>query len=196
VPKQKGYLWNLAEYLRRLGLQTAGEQPQLLDSVQPVLIAGDASALTTPFVPAMAWAGRQFVGTVAQRTGFAIRSNAPGGTFIRTLRLSSGTAGDWVWDILNPPVPHVFTAAGVVLPLKQMGPIDCTAVVRVGSTVSGTLSATSMPTVSSLSNMAVFVDEFYLPPQREVYGEIFPDFIAIDVAVLVQDVPVQIPGGD
>jgi len=194
--KQKGNFWNLSEYLRRLGLQTAGEQPQLLDSVQPVLIAGDVSGLTTPFVPALAWAGRLFIGTVAERTGFAIRSNSPGGTFIRSLRLSTSDAGTWIWNILEPPVPHVFSSGGLALPLIQMGPVDCNALVRVGSTVSGTLSANTEPTISSGSNMALFIDEFYLAPHQELYGEIFLDNLGMSIAVLLQDVPVQIPGGD
>jgi len=192
--EQKGYLWNLAEYLRRLGIQTAGQQPELLRSVQPVLISGDASSLTTPFIPALAWAGRLEFGTAGSRSGLAVRSNAPGGSFIRTLRASTQNSvlGDFLFEIGT--TLHVFDAGGGTLTLFQMGPIDCDAVVRSGTTIAGLPS--SRPAVNNSANQAIFTDEFYLAPGRELYIENNAVSALVDWAVLIQDVPVQIPGGD
>lgn len=196
MPKQRGNFWNLAEYLRRLGIQSAGEQPELLDTVQPVLIAGDASALTTPFIPALAWAGRLQNGTALRFTGLTIHSRAPGGTLIRSLRVElSGTSGggNWIWEVVDGV--HAFTASAGEVQLFQMGPVDCTAFVATGNNDVSLLNS-SHPVIQNNSDLAFFVDEFFIPPGKNLF--IHHDVVqsAIVVAALLQDVPVQIPGGD
>lgn len=193
IPSQ-GTNWNLSSWLDRLGLKT-GRQPDILPGVMPVQVLGDASALTSPLLPPLGWFGAFQLQELLEFSGLAIRSRAPGGSFVRTLRASSGSIiNHWVWTVGEPE--HVFTTPGVVTPLPafNMGPDPCTAIVRTGSTLVP-LSRDDHPTVTNSSDLSMFADEIYLAPGAEFYIEVNVVNAAGLWAVLVQDNPAMIPTG-
>lgn len=189
----KGTNWNLSVWLDRLGLKRA-EQPDILQGVMPVQVVGDASALTSPLLPALAWTGATIGNVAGELPGVAIRSRAPGGTFVRTLRLSStNSLAKWKYTVDRPE--HVFTGTlEFDMALMQMGGPNQIAnpIIRGGRTlVAGPILGT-VPQVLNSSLMSIFSDEFYLAPGAELYIEL--DTVAVmDCAVLIQDSPAAIP---
>jgi len=192
VPSQ-GANWNLSTWLDRLGLKRA-DQPPILDGVMPVQVLGDASALTSPLLPPLGWAGTVVPGFAAQRSGLAIRSRAPGGTFVRSLRCSANAAlgGRWVWELSD--TEHVFSIPHAVTPLTidQMGAGICNTLIRAGTTILG-VATNDSPTTLVGADMSLWVDEFYLAPGRELYIEHGTLAVTAEFAVLVQDCPAIIP---
>jgi len=184
-----GYLWNLKAFIERLGLNQE-EQPPLLNSVQPVLMMGDASKLTSNLYPAYAWAGGDQVAVAAQLTGFAIRSIAKGGTIIRSAHTSftGGSTGAMAFSVSK--TPHVFSGS-VTVPLQQMGPKDCTAICKLGTT-GGAPLGTDFPTINH-NNWIVATECFYLPQGTEVYFEHNTVNLGVAFAFEIQDLDSQEP---
>jgi len=189
MPSQ-GYLWNLNEWMKRLGLNRQ-DQPPIAYGIQPTLNMGDASALTTPLLPPLAWSGGQSGNQGAQFSGFSVRSLAPGGSFLRSVRATVGVATNaWTWTVGE--ARHVYTSGEVAFPLRQMGPEDCTAEVRGGRSTPALGQATRPNSVNN-QNMTLFIDEFYLNPGAEMYIEFNAANFNCNFAVLIQDVPVGVP---
>jgi len=113
-----GYLWNLTEWLTRLGFNRT-DLPEIAYSVQPVQVVGDASALTSPLLPPLAWLGSNHIPVAGQLSSLAIRSLAPGGTFVRALRSTSPFTVTYVWQVNVAPVALTTTT---VLTAFNMGP--------------------------------------------------------------------------
>jgi len=184
----KGYLWNLSHWVTKLGFNRQ-DQPEIGYSVQPVQVVGDASALTSPLLPPLAWSGGLVPAVAGRVGGIAITSRAPGGTFIRTLR-ASANLGDWVWTV--DAGKHAFTAVQANPPLRQMGPENVTALVEIGTTLVP-LNSNVHPNVLNTSDLGFFSDEFYLPPSGQIYMENSTVNSVLRFAVLIQDCPAMVP---
>jgi len=191
VPKREkeGYLWNIGPWLKRLGFGSV--QLDIAPEIVPVQILGDASALTTPLLPPFCWAGSTVAAVALQAPGLAIRSGAPGGTFVRSIRFSQSGVSPFGlrWEISN--TPHVFGTPAAAPILQQMGPIDANPIVRFGTTIPS-IPATSPATLEG-GNLSLFLDEFYLAPGRELFMETTGVNGAAQLSVLLHDVEGQIP---
>jgi len=85
-----GGAFNTAALIAELGLKPVGQdEMRVLGGIQPVLVAGDLSALTPPHVPASAIFGGNLVGAVAELATIQLQSLAPGGCFIEWLAIRS-----------------------------------------------------------------------------------------------------------
>jgi len=193
VPRAKGYLWNLSEWMRRLGLQSE-PQPELLRTIQPVQLVGDATALASPLLPPMAWAGGFQLQLAGSLPGMAVRSLAPGGSFLKIVKASAfANFGIFLWEI--GAGVHSFTAGGGLRPLQQMGPDDVTAEVRLGTTLAAQgLSAANFPGVRGFGgDTNLLVDGVYISQGTEFYIEMSNSFPSVSYAVLIHDVQPSIP---
>jgi len=187
--RKVGYLWNVGPWIKRLGL--FHEQPRIAAEIVPVQILGDASALTTPLLPPMCWAGSVISAVVGENAGVAVRSGAPGGTFVRSVRFSVNTFQFTIrWEITEN-APHVFGTLSPPPVLQQMGPIDANPIVRFGTTVAS-LGA-DLPATVEGGTLGLWIDEFYVAPGRELYMEGTGVDQGAQLALLLQDVEGQIP---
>lgn len=127
--------WNLAGWWGRLTRQTLGEPPQVLPSVQPVVIAGDHSWLAWPPELAHGIAGFAVINFAGQIGFVALRPNSPGGLLVRAVSVyvGSGTNAACRWNIQPTPL-----GGGGVNSINPARP--CRA------TVSATLAAASVIT--------------------------------------------------
>lgn len=165
LPPSNGLLWNLQEYVRRLGFNRQGALPELAFGVQPTLIVGDAREITSPFLAPFAMFGGRITSSLFETSVFAIRSLAAGGSFVRTLRFSTDRDEEETW---------FFTLSDTVTPLLreelcpgvQMGPEDCTAEARVGAVVFPS-RPTNIPTIRERRGVSL-ENVMYIPPGQEL----------------------------
>ena len=181
-----GYLWNWKAWIERLGLNQP-EQPPLLNTIQPVVVMGDASKLTSNLYPAWGWVGGVQPIVAGRHSGFSIRSKARGGSLISNVHILKG-AGPLHFSVRSDA--HVFTAF-TALVVEQMGLIDISADVKIGTTVAPALGVGN-PTFNS-NNLIVQKDSWFLAPGRELYFEIGTAAQAMDVAVAIMDFDSQEP---
>jgi len=187
----KGTLWNLSEWISRLGLHRQ-DQPEIKYDVQPVMMMADASALTSPLLPAMAWAGGFIVNVPAEFPGMAVRALAPGGSFLKIVTTSAfSNLGIFNWEIGSSL--HSFDTDGALRTLQQMGPDEVVAEVRLGSTIVP-MDTTDSPGYRGVAlQVHSIVDGFYLSQGTEFYIEMSNNFPGVTFSVLIHDVPVTIP---
>jgi hypothetical protein len=128
-------LRNLHEWLRRIGVPHATQQPDYANSVQPVEIVSDASALVSPLLPPSAVFGRTFT-TAAVVPAFKIQAGARP-CFVRSAIWGAAVITLWEWSVrartaalANPmpmrnmtadPVLAVASAEGIALGAKTLG---------------------------------------------------------------------------
>lgn len=160
MARSKGLLWNLQDYTRRLGFNRQGEIPEVAFGIQPVLIAGDSSELSSPLLSPFALFGAHFTSPNFQTPIFGIRSLAPGGSFIVDVTASNPTTRAWSYEISDTPL--AFNDEETCVPM-QMGPEDCDAIVRVGNVV----RAPTNTTPTSTGNRSI-ITGLYLPMGREL----------------------------
>lgn len=194
-----GLLWNLTEYVRRIG-GARSDNPPLAYSIQPVLTVGDASALTTPLLPPIAFSGAVTLGVVAGFPTLIIISNAPGGTFIRDASWSSagfGSANSNARVMMSLTGSAglglgVFTEQLPTPALNQMGVGVVSANFLVGTTT------------TALSNQRAFfaapagityslVDYIYLPRGAALGIQHSSTNVLFEFSALMQDVPATVP---
>jgi len=183
----RGYLWNLSEWMERFGFNR-DDAPDIAWGVQPTISLGDASALTTPILPPLAWFGstRLFTPRVF---AFTIRSIAPGGTFIRDISVSPNSSVDFTWDFSATPA---VLSDEEILTARNMGPDPVSAVVRMGTQTPSTQN--DIPVGRAPTGLPLrLIDEIYLPPGIELLMKATLVNITVRAAALVQDVPAMIP---
>jgi len=194
-----GSLWNLFEFVRRMG-GARSDSPPILNSVQPTISLGDASGLTTPLLPAIGWAGGLTGAVVAEFGTLVVSSRAAGGTFVRFASGSSAGFGasvgtNYSFQIGPGEALGVGVFTFITLPIQQMGPIDVSAIVRLGTSTI-LLPAATTPQIAGESRETMVIDDLiYIRP-----GGTFVMQAAVlnlnhifNFNVLIQDVPVMIP---
>lgn len=186
-----GILWNLTEYVRRIGGKRS-DQPPVAFGVQPVLIVGDSSAIASPLLPPVAWFGGVFTSNGSAAATVEIASKAAGGCFVRTLASASITGAHAFYFGIRDTATSL--AGDVTYSGQNMGPSDVSSVVRSGSGAPFADTAI-VPSASSPSALSqVSIDDTYLPP-----GKHFAVTTGVNAArtvnfcVMIQDVPVVVP---
>lgn len=188
-----GILWNLTEYVRRLG-GARQDAPPVAYNVQPVLVAGDASALTTPLLPPIAWVGGTFTSNNILGATIEVASRGAGGCFIRAFRCANLLASLTLAFGIRTDAAVAITAPVEYTP-SNMGPENIRSTTKSGSaTPFATPGIRPQLSVNGASNQVVLDDLIYVPPGGWCY---FTTGIAatrtLSFAVLIQDVPIPIP---
>jgi len=181
-------LWNFSHWMNRLGLNRQ-DQPELIYGVQPVVIMGDQSALVSPVLPPMAWAGGRRSGIVAVFGCVQLTSRAAGGTFVRILHLQGG-ANINRWSINTTPAAISNTIA-LVAQNMSADPV-------VSLPVLGTLAAQPFTTtVPSMENpgtgTSVIQEGFYIRPGFTLQIWTSSADNDFDPAMLYEDLPATAP---
>jgi len=183
VPAE-GYTWNLEEWVRRLFKRP--DAPPFNYTIQPVQIVGDASAVSSPILPAFAAFGGFRSAVVARHSALAIRTSAPGGTFVRFLMLSGGGNDFNQWTVSTTPavIDNV-----VPMTVLNLGPTDVSGTFRLGGNAV-TLGA-GLP--QGKGNPFSMEDVIYIPGGSEFLIQAVLQNIDMRFAAMIQDVPVAIP---
>lgn len=159
----KAPLRNLHEWLRRVGVAHATEQLEYLNTVQPVEIVADASALTSPLLPPTAFAGGEHTNAGANFMAAQIHARAPGGIFLRAALI--GATGNFVWRFGLLPAPAALvaplTAAIHVMTPPPVQPIR--SVVTFSEIAADPLGVTGPTYVAPNRASLTLVDEIYVP---------------------------------
>jgi len=185
----RGYLWNLAHWITRLGFERS-DVPDIAYGVQPVLITGDASDLTTPLLTRMAIIGGQFTAAAGETSMFTWRTHAAGGCFISSVLPSSNGNEEFQYAISVAPVTF---SASLNLPPVNMGPTPVQGVATLGSTTSALND--NRPTTKG-SNISLFPgghDRLYIPPGSELRVQMEDLATLMRFLAIVKDVPVAVP---
>lgn len=182
-----GNFWNLEDWLRRLGLET--ESPPLLPGVQPVVLLGDHSEVTSPLQAPTALLGGRFTAAVATHSSFAWRTLSPGGCFILAYSCRNDT-GQHPHSIRIASGPRVLAA--VITPLAQnMGPTPVLGVPRMGQ---DTIALGDLFPVAMANNQLLAGGPtYYLPPNFEIQLQSTTTGIVSNFRMLIRDVVVAIP---
>lgn len=151
--------FNIAQLARRLGLKNIRELP-LVRSIQPVILAGDASELVPSLIPPTAWVGAEILPVIGEHGAVQVQAVQRGGCWV-TIQAGSDVSIQWNWrlaagDILAAD-PLGFTGVGVF----NVGPEPIVAVFRQGTTIVAP-SSFSMVLFSEASQ-SVRVDEIFVP---------------------------------
>jgi len=180
----RGYTWNLEEWVRRLFKRP--DAPEFNYTIQPVQIVGDASALSSPLLPAFAVFGGLRTAVALRHGTLAIQSLAPGGTFLRFL-VASGIGNDnFAWTITATPSVLDNLVAMTIL---NMGPTDVRANLRLGG--DATPLGSGLPVIKG--NPFQMEDVIYIGPGREFKMQSVLANADRRYAAMIQDVPVIIP---
>ena len=155
-----GGSFNVAELLRQLGLKSVHELP-IAPSVQPVLVAGDASGLTPPLLPPTAWAGATIGAVIGQLGGLQVQSLGVGGCWVRQCLFAVGQ---------TTVIPFAITAAdpiaggyATVLTKNEMAPDPTVSVVRVGNDAAALAVGDSPQWRAITSTTVPLIDAVYVP---------------------------------
>jgi len=181
-------LWNFSEWMGRLGLQRQA-QPELIYGVQPVVIMGDQSALVSPVLPPMAWAGGRRTATAAVFSAFELTSQAAGGTFIRHLFMS-GDPNVIRFRIGTAPAAM---ANLIALEVQNMAPDPVTSLPRLGTLAAQPLTLTAPDFEVIAGGTTQVAEGFYLQPGFTIQFWATGVNSALDGAMLYEDLPATVP---
>lgn len=185
-------LWNLERWARRLGFKRE-DVPDIPYAVQPVQIVGDASALTSPLHPPMAWFGDLHVALVLHRNTLTVQSIAPGGLYVRTVRATDALGGvsNFVWTI-GPPPPSV---GFIPLTAVDFGPDPVASIVRVGDDPTPGLGVVDIPQSNQGAGiMFVLTDEVFVPAGQFFTVQHSLEGSLVAWGCMIQEVPVASGG--
>jgi len=148
--------FNLSQFFNRLGIKNAN--PNMLESVQPVISVGDLAHLTPQYVPPTQIFGGDTTAVAAQFSVIQIECRAPGGAFLPVL-----------WGEAQTPLfGRIATPETGLTPLVGVGPFsndDIVSVVSSGTVAVAPLNATVSPNLPRLSGAQFFGGApLYLPP--------------------------------
>lgn len=84
--------WNPSTWIRRLWGPQSRISPEIIPSVQPVMLVADQGRLIPPIQGPVALSGFRTVGTAGNFTSYQLTCYAPGGLYIRGFQLASDQA--------------------------------------------------------------------------------------------------------
>jgi len=184
----RGYLWNLAHWITRLGFERS-DVPDIAYGVQPVLLTGDSSDLTTPLLPPMAIIGGQFTGAAGETAMFTWRTHAAGGCFLHSVIPGSDLNEAFQYSVSVAPVTF---SASLNLPPVNMGPTPVQGIGQIGSTTSALND--NRPTVMMRPGAFIAgLDRLYIPPGSEIRVQMEDLATLMRFLAIVKDVPVAVP---
>lgn len=188
MPKT-GNFWNLDEWLRRLGLSS--DSPPLLPGVQPVVVLGDHSEVTSPLQAPTAMIGGRFSAGGGTRSSLVWKCNSPGGCYVLgvSFRNDSGL-GLHVFNISTTQR----VLGGVITPtVLNMGPDPVQGFPRMGS--DSIALGDLLPLVGNPSQF-LSGSSWFVPPSSEIQIQSFTISVPSNFYMLIRDVPVAIPSPD
>jgi len=181
-------LWNFSEWMNRLGLLRQA-QPELIYGVQPVVVMGDQSALVSPVLPPMAWAGGRRSGIAAVFSCLSLTSVAAGGTFIRTLMVG-GANKIMRFQLTNAPAAK---ANLVALAAFDMAPDPVVSVPLLG-TLAAQPGGGDVPVFDVAGTGSTFIiDGFYIEPGRTLEMWVNGANLDLEFAMQYEDLPATVP---
>lgn len=183
----------VSEWLQRLGIK-GGDVPDVVPLIQPVQVVSDASALTSPLIAPVAWAGGVVAaGGVGEYASLTVQALASGGVWIRYLSLSAGAAvANPIWTIAATD-PFAADPLATTATNRNMGPKDVQAIVRIGtSTVQ--LNADNPAMQASGLTFQTLPDLTFVPPGSWFAIQLQTANTEVTWAVCVQDAPDQVRG--
>lgn len=164
----KADLLNLHEWIRRLGVRRSGWAPEFLETVQPVQVVGDVSALVPPLLPPTALSGGNHAAAAGRTFACQFRCRANGGgAFLRLVRLTCSATNVWFWFIGAP----VVMSTTVVCPSINMGPDPVLSTFEVGDQAGVLWTATRSQNFCLANTPLVLDDAFFVPSGSVFYAE-------------------------
>lgn len=182
---------NFGEMLRRLGIRAPGWSPETAEQIQPVVVVSDVSILVPPLLPATALAGGEFASNAVRFPAFQFQSIAPGGAFVRTLRITPAGAASLRTVIRTTPLTFVTS----VLPTRyNMGPTPVQSVLTLGD-VAALSTAVNTDAAFGITGFAqaVIDDVFFIPSGSFLIVEYNAVNQTFYVAMTWQEIPASAP---
>lgn len=156
---------NLSEWLRRMGVRPASGALDVHNTIQPVQVVSDASALVSPLLPPSAFAG-SIVSAGGVFQGLQLQAVSAGGIFVRYLTIATSVASSWGVGLIATPL-----AGGVNLVPEVMEPGVLSMPQRT-SPAAATLGADTAWWIGLATNgLYSWVDAFYIPPGQTLLLE-------------------------
>jgi len=190
-----GLLWNLTEYVRRLG-GARGDSPPLAHNVQPVLIAGDASALTSPLLGPLAMGGSTPAAVALEYPSLILTARGPGGCFVRELGWSGGfgaatsTARVFVASSTGALGAGAFTGSSLTLADFGVGTVE--SILSTGTTA--TLLTTGGIYYKAASTETIqLIDPVFLAPGAALIVQHIAVNVAFNFHAIIQEIPASTP---
>lgn len=160
---------NLGEWLERLGVRRPGWAPEMLETIQPVHVVGDAGVLVPPLLPPTAYSGGSFTSNVARTWCCELASISGGGAFVRGFRLHNTAAAIARWRV--QPAPGATFFAPQIGTNYDVGPTPVQSVFRVGDTAAP-ITAVTDPILGIGANGSIMLDDWvFVPPGFVFYVE-------------------------
>jgi len=191
VSAPTSHLWSLVNWLDRLGIQSQ-VMPAIITAIQPTQLVSDASELTPPLRAPTGWVGGEITAAALQFPGLAVKSIAPGGTFLHNLNITSNTTQTLTWEhSLTDPV---FAASTLLTPRGIDFAFPPTAQARIGS-VAVVLPPANRPSMRLTSGRSYPIGHeraIWIPPGSSFFAVFTSAASVAQFSVEVQDVPVAL----
>jgi len=158
VPAQS---FNFQALVRRLGLKNVDEMP-IVHAIQPVILAGDGSELTSSLRTNSGWWGLEQAGVVAEHASFQMRAIGRGGLII-DVWASSPVATQWGWRITGGGdilAADPLAIQNLQLGLQPEGPEAIQVSINQGTTT--VAPGNFQPTIDSVARRAVLVGPIFI----------------------------------
>lgn len=179
---------NLGEWLRRLGVKRPGWAPEMVETVFPVHVVSDASALVPPLLPPAAFAGGTFVVALINFGVLQFQARAPGGAFIRLITASLNGDVSVRWRLQAAFQALVGSANPTIY---NFGPTPVQSAVQIGEIAALVTTATTDPGRIGFDTLP-WVDEFFIPSGQTLYIECVNAGLDLAWSVLWTEVPVGV----
>lgn len=152
----EGGSFNISQLVRELGLKAvSAEDLRILETIQPVLIAGDLSRTTPPHEQPAALLAARTDGAIGRRGMFEVQCLAPGGAFVGWIVFSTLGTTSQIRVVTTPSgVATVSPGAG------QLSRAPIRSILRIGDVPA--TGAPSLVLTSGFTAQAGFAD-LYVP---------------------------------
>ena len=184
---QRASGYDVNAWLGRLGVKNP-ERPNLGDLYAPVVVLGDHSDQMAPLRPAVGIAGALLGVVVGSVNGMEVTGNGNGGTYVQVWHSGTGTM-QTLYRLSATPM--VFTLSAPLALKNEDARFPTKSTIRTGSSVAANCSAASDFGRSSTTNAESLQPSptWYLPPGRFLWVEANIPANALNLAVLLRDVP-------
>lgn len=188
-----GITWNLFEWVRRVGAKR-DDAPPIMGTVQPTVLLGDHSALTSPLLPPVAWYGGIHTTGGSATSVIHFECKAPGGAFVLEFRSAFLLGGALSDHFGLRAIPGTVTSQTSVTAtnMNPAHPVQSFCFQGEGSPITPALRPGTQVTAGQTY---VTSDFLYVPPGFHAYWQTStaPTALQRVFGLLVQEVPVPIP---
>lgn len=154
--------FNFQALVRRLGLKNVDELP-IVQAIQPVILAGDGSELSSTLRTNSAWWGREEPAVVGENFAFQMRAIGRGGLII-DIWASSPVDTQWGFRIDqdggDPLAADPLGFQNLQIGVQQEGPEDILVSINQGTTT--VAPGSFQPTIDSVARRAVRIGPIFI----------------------------------